>query len=95
MISTPESASSQTTEPSHQGINFQQNMSEYIQVDRKVFFAAADRNKGVILDQMKPYLDQSRLGNYFFFPYCYPVHFSFPGICFIVSYLWMIFKYFG
>lgn len=62
MTSTTESAPPQATEPGHQGINFQQNMSEYIQVDRKVFFAAADRNKDLILEQLKPYLDQSRLG---------------------------------
>ncbi|KAG0046804.1 hypothetical protein BGZ83_008019 [Gryganskiella cystojenkinii] len=36
-------------------------MSEYVQIDRKVFFAAADRNKDVILNQLKPYLAQSRL----------------------------------
>ncbi|KAG0253299.1 hypothetical protein BG011_006437 [Mortierella polycephala] len=37
------------------------NMSEFVQVDRKVFFAAAERNKGVILDQLKPYLEKARL----------------------------------
>ncbi|KAF9195951.1 hypothetical protein BGZ49_002929 [Haplosporangium sp. Z 27] len=36
-----------------------QNMSEFVQVDRKVFFAAADRNKEVILDQLRPILDNS------------------------------------
>ncbi|KAI1320194.1 hypothetical protein EDD11_001799 [Mortierella claussenii] len=42
-------------------VKFQQNMSEYVQVDRKVFFAAADRNKELILDQLRPLLDKSRL----------------------------------
>ncbi|KAF9910283.1 hypothetical protein BX616_010899 [Lobosporangium transversale] len=38
-----------------------QNMSEFVQVNRKVFYAAADRNKDVILEQLKPILDKSRL----------------------------------
>ncbi|KAF9182492.1 hypothetical protein BGZ51_004719 [Haplosporangium sp. Z 767] len=37
------------------------NMSEFVQVDRKVFFAAAERNKDVILDQLKSYLEKARL----------------------------------
>ncbi|KAF8925880.1 hypothetical protein BGZ58_000392 [Dissophora ornata] len=42
------------------GIMFQQNMSEFVQVDRKVFFAAADRNKDVILEQLRPILDKAQ-----------------------------------
>ncbi|KAF9164306.1 hypothetical protein BGX21_009359 [Mortierella sp. AD011] len=41
--------------------NHNQNMSEFVQVDRKVFFAAAERNKEVILDQLRPVLDKARL----------------------------------
>lgn len=37
-------------------------MSEFVQVNHKVFFAAADRNKDVILEQLKPFLDRARLG---------------------------------
>ncbi|KAG0210866.1 hypothetical protein BGX28_008833 [Mortierella sp. GBA30] len=36
-------------------------MSEFVQVNQKLFFAAADRNKDVILDQLRPYLAKSRL----------------------------------
>ncbi|KAF9281424.1 hypothetical protein BGZ88_011619 [Linnemannia elongata] len=43
-----------------EGAGFRQNCSEYVQMDRKVFFAAADRNKVVILDQLRPYLDTAR-----------------------------------
>ncbi|KAF9131800.1 hypothetical protein BG015_003809, partial [Linnemannia schmuckeri] len=43
-----------------EGAGFHQNCSEYVQMDRKVFFAAADRNKDVILDQLRPYLDTAR-----------------------------------
>lgn len=45
-----------------EGAGFRQNCSEYVQMDRKVFFAAADRNKDVILDQLRPYLDTARQG---------------------------------
>ncbi|KAK3831365.1 MAG: hypothetical protein JOS17DRAFT_774916 [Linnemannia elongata] len=40
-----------------EGAGFRQNFSEYVQVDRKVFFASADHNKDVILDQLRPCLD--------------------------------------
>ncbi|CAO3571219.1 unnamed protein product [Mortierella alpina] len=43
------------------GTTFKQNMSEFVQVNRKVFFAAADRNKDLILDQLRPYLDEAHL----------------------------------
>ncbi|KAF9286981.1 hypothetical protein BGZ68_002361 [Mortierella alpina] len=43
------------------GTSFKQNMSEFVQVNRKVFFAAADRNKDLILDQLRPYLDKANL----------------------------------
>ncbi|KAF9942495.1 hypothetical protein BGZ67_001477 [Mortierella alpina] len=43
------------------GATFKQNMSEFVQVNRKVFFAAADRNKDVILNQLRPYLDRAQL----------------------------------
>ena len=46
------------------GTMFKQNMSEFVQVDRKVFFAAADRNKEVILEQLKPVLDKAQSGLY-------------------------------
>ncbi|KAF9118349.1 hypothetical protein BGW39_001256 [Mortierella sp. 14UC] len=49
---------SQTT--TTEGAGFRQNCSEYVQLDRKVFFAAADRNKDVILDQLRPSLSQAR-----------------------------------
>ena len=45
-----------------EGAGFRQNCSEYVQMDCKVFFAAADRNKDVILDQLRPYLDTARQG---------------------------------
>ncbi|KAF9908738.1 hypothetical protein EC991_009548 [Linnemannia zychae] len=48
---------SQTT--ATEGAGFRQNCSEYVQVDRKVFFAAADRNKDFILDQLRPSLGQA------------------------------------
>ncbi|KAF9116034.1 hypothetical protein BGX27_005267 [Mortierella sp. AM989] len=40
---------------------FRQNLSEFVQVGRKVFFAAADRNKEVIIDQLRPVLDKASL----------------------------------
>ncbi|KAF9584800.1 hypothetical protein BGW38_005136 [Lunasporangiospora selenospora] len=40
-----------------------QNMSEYVQVNQKVFFAASDRNKDVILDQLRPFLEKATLGS--------------------------------
>ncbi|KAF9437814.1 hypothetical protein BGZ76_010978 [Entomortierella beljakovae] len=43
------------------GATFAQNMSEFVQVDRKVFFAAADRNKDVILNQLRPTFEKARL----------------------------------
>ncbi|KAG0332502.1 hypothetical protein BG004_001248 [Podila humilis] len=36
-------------------------MSEFVQVNNKLFFAAADRNKDVILNQLKPFLDKAQL----------------------------------
>ncbi|KAF9921313.1 hypothetical protein FBU30_008692 [Linnemannia zychae] len=42
-----------------EGAGFRQNCSEYVQIDRKVFFAAADRNKDVILEQLKPILSNA------------------------------------
>ena len=47
-----------------EGEMFRQNLSEFVRVDRKVFFAAADRNKDVILDQLRPYLDNARQGKH-------------------------------
>lgn len=44
------------------GTVFSQNMSEFVQVNHKVFFAAADRNKDVILEQLRPFLNKAQLG---------------------------------
>ncbi|KAG0369707.1 hypothetical protein BGZ54_009133 [Gamsiella multidivaricata] len=46
---------------SEDGVTFNQNLSEFVQVDRKVFFAAADRNKGAIIEQLRPILDKAQL----------------------------------
>ncbi|KAF9334182.1 hypothetical protein BG006_002596 [Podila minutissima] len=43
------------------GTVFSQNMSEFVQVSHKVFFAAADRNKDVILEQLRPFLNKAQL----------------------------------
>ncbi|KAG0014708.1 hypothetical protein BGZ81_000299, partial [Podila clonocystis] len=43
------------------GTVFSQNMSEFVQVNHKVFFAAADRNKDVILEQLRPFLNKAQL----------------------------------
>ncbi|KAK3846113.1 MAG: hypothetical protein J3R72DRAFT_434194 [Linnemannia gamsii] len=48
---------SQTT--TTEGAGFRQNCSEYVQLDRKVFFAAADRNKDFILEQLRTTLSQA------------------------------------
>ncbi|KAF9997692.1 hypothetical protein BGZ65_006724 [Modicella reniformis] len=39
--------------------NQNQNMSEFVQVNKMVFFAAADRNKDLILDQLRPILENA------------------------------------
>ncbi|KAF9318436.1 hypothetical protein BG003_011260 [Podila horticola] len=41
------------------GVVYKQNLSEFVKEDSKVFFAATDRNKEVILDQLRPYLANS------------------------------------
>ncbi|KAF9206693.1 hypothetical protein BGZ59_011542 [Podila verticillata] len=51
---------SSNTVSGHGGAAFS-NMSEFVQVNHKVFFAAADRNKDVILEQLTPFLDRARL----------------------------------
>ncbi|KAF9167940.1 hypothetical protein DFQ26_002394 [Actinomortierella ambigua] len=40
---------------------FQQNMSEFVQVSSKVFFAAAERNKDAIYEQLRPFLAKATL----------------------------------
>ncbi|KAF9085831.1 hypothetical protein BGX29_009226 [Mortierella sp. GBA35] len=64
VLPTPPSANAvanagATTDFHTGGETFKQNLSEFVQVDRKVFFASADRNKDVILDQLRPYLDNA------------------------------------
>ena len=44
------------------GVVYKQNMSEFVQEDQKVFFAATDRNKEAILDKLRPFLNEARLG---------------------------------
>lgn len=38
------------------GVVYKQNLSEFVKEDSKVFFAATDRNKEAILEQLRPYL---------------------------------------
>ncbi|KAG0218367.1 hypothetical protein B0O80DRAFT_493982 [Mortierella sp. GBAus27b] len=45
--------------PARPSFNQSMNMSEFVQINHKVFFAAADRNKEVILDQLRPFLDKA------------------------------------
>ncbi|KAG0314098.1 hypothetical protein BGZ99_008370 [Dissophora globulifera] len=40
---------------------FNLNMSEYVQINQKVFFAAAERNKDVIAEQLRPILNNAQL----------------------------------
>jgi hypothetical protein len=64
-INTNANAATATTtaQVSHpEGAGFHQNFSEYVQMDHKVFFAAADRNKDVILEKLRPCLDTARQG---------------------------------
>jgi len=44
------------------GVVYKQNLSEFVQEDQKVFFAATDRNKEAILDKLRPFLNEARLG---------------------------------
>ncbi|KAG0242717.1 hypothetical protein BGW41_003613 [Actinomortierella wolfii] len=59
--STTTPNSSGTTVPSEGGVVFKQNLSEFVQVNQKVFFAAADRNKDAIYEQIKPFLNKTSL----------------------------------
>ncbi|KAF9962200.1 hypothetical protein BGZ72_009276 [Mortierella alpina] len=61
MSSSTNSTSQDSDVMAEEGTSFNQNMSEFVQVNRKVFFAAADRNKDVILEQLRPYLDKAHL----------------------------------
>ncbi|KAF9572352.1 hypothetical protein EC968_010005 [Mortierella alpina] len=63
MSSSTNSASQDSGAMTEGGTSFKQNMSEFVQVNRKVFFAAADRNKDLILDQLRPYLDNAQLAS--------------------------------
>ncbi|KAF9974918.1 hypothetical protein BGZ73_001579 [Actinomortierella ambigua] len=58
---TADPSSTNATASGEGGGMFKQNMSEFVQISRKVFFAAADRNKGVIFEQLKPFLAKSTL----------------------------------
>lgn len=44
------------------GVVYKQNLSEFVKEDQKVFFAATDRNKEAILDKLRPYFHEARLG---------------------------------
>ncbi|KAK3828716.1 MAG: hypothetical protein J3Q66DRAFT_323389 [Benniella sp.] len=50
-----------TTSENRTSFNSNLNMSEFVQVNHKVFFAAAERNKEVILDQLRPSLDKAKM----------------------------------
>jgi hypothetical protein len=51
-----------TTSENRTSFNSNLNMSEFVQVNHKVFFAAAERNKEVILDQLRSSLDKAKMG---------------------------------
>ncbi|KAF9363454.1 hypothetical protein BGX34_004104 [Mortierella sp. NVP85] len=50
-----------TTSENRTSFNSNLNMSEFVQVNHKVFFAAAERNKEVILDQLRPTFDKAKM----------------------------------
>ncbi|KAF9409772.1 hypothetical protein BGZ94_001864, partial [Podila epigama] len=53
--------SNSTTNTTLEAATYNQNMSEFVQVGEKVFFAAADRNKDFILNQLKPFFEKAQL----------------------------------